>query len=161
MSKGLLYVEYTILALSLAIMAIITFANVLSRFIFNFSFAFTQEVTVNLFVILTFVGASIGIYKGAHLGFDLIYDKLNKMSRAMVSIAIGVLIVFFFGVLAYHGIGIVMSQMDRQQITPALGWPQWVFTLGLPIGCVLCIIRTIESTMNSLRRSKDEDVNSL
>ncbi|WP_408008070.1 TRAP transporter small permease [Pseudalkalibacillus sp. A8] len=161
MSKALLYIEYTILALCLSTMAIITFANVLSRFIFNFSIAFTEEVTVNLFVILTFVGASIGIYKGAHLGFNLVYERSSSFNKKMSSIIIGGLIVLFFAIIAYHGFGIVQSQMDRGQITPALGWPQWVFTLGLPIGSILCIIRTIETTVKSINGIKNESVREL
>lgn len=161
MSRGLLYVEYTILASCLAAMAIITFANVISRFIFNFSLAFTEEITVNLFVVLTFVGASVGIYKSAHLGFDLIYEKLGRANKTVVTVFIGALIVFFFGVLAYHGFGIAMSQMERGQITPALGWPQWIFALCLPLGSILCMIRTVESTWRNMREIKDESVESL
>ena len=124
MSKALAYVEYTILALCLSIMATITFANVLSRFIFNFSIAFTEEITVNLFVLLTFVGASVGIYKGAHLGFSLIYEKLTHKFQILSSILAAALIVLFFSVITYHGFEIVQSQLARGQTTPALGWPR-------------------------------------
>ncbi|WP_431803857.1 TRAP transporter small permease [Halobacillus andaensis] len=158
MSRGLLYIEYTIIALSLAIMAVITFANVLSRFIFDFSISFTEEVTVNLFVLLTFVGASVGIYKNSHLGFSLIYEKLNGISKTLVSIIIGLLIILFFIALTYYGLEIVQSQMVRGQKTPSLGWPQWVFTLGLPVGCILCIVRTLETTVKSILQVRDESV---
>lgn len=158
MSKALLYIEYTILALCLSIMATITFANVLSRFIFNFSIAFTEEITVNLFVLLTFVGASVGIYKGAHLGFSLIYENFNKISKTVSSIVIGAIIVFFFSVITYHGFDIVQSQIDRGQMTPALGWPRWIFSLSIPLGSILCIVRTIETTVKNIKVIKNESV---
>ncbi|GGJ94846.1 hypothetical protein GCM10007063_16740 [Lentibacillus kapialis] len=162
MSNFLLYVEYTILALSLSIMSLITFANVISRFIFNFSISFTEEVTINLFVLLTFVGASLGIYKRAHLGFSLIYEKFNGINRIILTLFIGSLITLFFVATGYYGFEIVQSQMERGQTTPALGWPQWIFTLSLPIGCVFCIIRSIEVTINDVRniRHKNASVNS-
>ncbi|WP_029265983.1 TRAP transporter small permease [Virgibacillus alimentarius] len=159
MSKALLYVEYTILASSMAIMAIITFANVLSRFFFGLSLSFTEEVTINLFVLLTFVGASVGIYKGAHLGFNLLYEKANNVNKVISSIFVGAVIAFFFFVVAYHGLDIVSAQWERGQTTPALGWPQWVFSSAVPFGAVLCIIRTIESTVKSIISIKNESVN--
>src|SRR5699024_790695 len=162
MSRLLLYVEYTILALSLSIMSVITFANVISRFIFNFSISFTEEVTINLFVLLTFVGASLGIYKRAHLGFSLIYEKFNGTNRIILTLFIGSIITLFFFATGYYGFEIVQSQMQRGQTTPALGWPQWIFTLGLPVGCVFCVYRTVEVTINDVRdiKTKDASVNS-
>lgn len=135
MSRVLLYVEYTILALSLALMSVITFSNVMSRFIFNFSISFTEEVTINLFVLLTFVGASVGIYQRAHLGFSLIYDKFKGINKVILTVFIGSIVTLFFAATGYYGFEIVQSQMGRGQTTPALGWPQWIFTLSLPIGC--------------------------
>ncbi len=160
MSKALLYVEYTILSLSLATMSVITFANVLSRFIFNFSISFTEEVTINLFVLLTFVGTSLGIYNRANLGFNLIYEKFTGISKTVLCLLIGSLIVLFFSGTGYYGFEIVQSQMEREQITPSLGWPQWLFTLSLPIGCLFCIIRTIEVTVKDIQGIKNESVNS-
>jgi C4-dicarboxylate transporter DctQ subunit len=158
MSKALSYVEYTLLALSLAIMATITFANVLSRFFFGMSISFTEEVTINLFVLLTFVGASIGIYKGAHLGFNLLYDKAGRINKIVNSLFVGAVITFFFFIVAYHGFDIMTSQIDRGQTTPALGWPQWIFTSAMPIGACLCIIRAIEATVKSILDLRNESV---
>lgn len=143
-------------------MSVITFANVISRFIFNFSISFTEEVTINLFVLLTFVGASLGIYKRAHLGFSLIYEKFNGTNRIILTLFIGSIITLFFVATGYYGFEIVQSQMQRGQTTPALGWPQWIFTLGLPVGCVFCVYRTVEVTINDVRdiKTKDASVNS-
>lgn len=157
MSRFLLYVEYTILALSLSIMSVITFANVISRFIFNFSISFTEEVTINLFVLLTFVGASLGIYQRAHLGFSLIYEKFKGINRLILTLFIGSIMTLFFVATGYYGFEIVQSQMERGQTTPALGWPQWVFTLSLPFGCVFCVFRTIEVTINDVKDIKNNN----
>ncbi|RYG72955.1 TRAP transporter small permease [Lentibacillus lipolyticus] len=156
MSKMLLYVEYTILLLSLLVMSVVTFTNVLSRFIFNFSISFTEELTINLFVLLTFVGTSLGIHNKAHLGFSLIYEKFKTSKKIILSLLIGLLIMLFFAATGYYGFEIVQSQMERGQTTPSLGWPQWIFTISLPIGCLLCVIRTIEATANDILAIKRE-----
>ena len=43
-------IDYWIVAILLFIMASIAFINVLSRYLFHFSFAATEEITINLFV---------------------------------------------------------------------------------------------------------------
>ncbi|MDT8858898.1 TRAP transporter small permease [Alkalihalobacillus sp. MEB130] len=151
MSRMLSYVEYTLVVLALGTMSVLTFANVLSRYFLNSSISYTEEITVNLFVLLTFVGASIGVKRGAHLGFTLIYDRLIGFKRVFLALFSSALVLLFFSAVLYFGIDLVMTQMARNRMTPALGWPQWIFTIMMPIGCLLCIIRTIEATVLSLK----------
>ncbi len=44
-------------------MVTVAFVNVVSRFTFNFSIAYVEELTVNLFVWLTLFGAAIAFKK--------------------------------------------------------------------------------------------------
>ncbi|MCJ7541671.1 MAG: TRAP transporter small permease subunit, partial [Desulfobacterales bacterium] len=60
--------EDYITALLLFIMAAIAFINVLSRYFFHFSFAATEEITINLFVWMTVLGSGIAFERGGHLG---------------------------------------------------------------------------------------------
>jgi TRAP-type C4-dicarboxylate transport system permease small subunit len=152
LSRMLSYLEYTLVVLALGTMSVLTFANVVSRYFLNSSISFTEEITVNLFVLLTFVGASIGVKRSAHLGFTLIYDSVRGFMKILMSILVALLMILFFSVVLYYGIDLVMSQIARNRMTPALGWPQWIFTLMMPIGCLLCIIRTIEVTILSLKK---------
>ena len=48
-------IDHWIAAILLFSMASIAFINVLSRYLFHFSFAATEEITINLFVWLTVV----------------------------------------------------------------------------------------------------------
>ena len=151
MSKGLTYIEYSLAFLSLATMAIIAFTNVLSRFFLNYSLAFTEEITVNLFVLLTFIGASIGVKRGAHLGFSGIYDATRGQLKVFITVIISLLLIVFFTTLVYFGTEMVLHQMERNRMTPALGWPQWIFTSMMPLGALLCIFRTIESSIQTIK----------
>ena len=51
---------------------------------------------------------------------------------------------FIYGVLLYTGWQKVLSQMASGKHTYSLNWPEWVFSIFLPIGAVLLIIHTIE-----------------
>ncbi|GKV56808.1 C4-dicarboxylate ABC transporter permease [Sporosarcina sp. NCCP-2222] len=151
MERVISKLEEWIVAIVLSIMSTIAFVNILSRGFASYSFSFTEEVTVNLFVMLTFVGTAIGVREHAHLGFTLLYDMANAAFKRVISVLVGLMMLLLFGVLLYFGIQMVQFQMDMGQKTPSLGWPQWWFSLAMPLGALLCIYRTVQVTIKELR----------
>ena len=147
MTKWLNYLEESIVAIVLAVMSIIAFANVLTRNVFDLSLAFTEEVTVNLFVFLTFV----------HLGFSLLYEISPKQLKKAFLTMFMMLSVSFFLVVAYYGYETAQYQMQINNKTPALGWPQWIYTMALPIGSGLCIIRVIQVFLAQLKEDTERE----
>jgi C4-dicarboxylate transporter DctQ subunit len=156
MSKWLSMLENSLLILSSSIMCIIAFANVVSRYLLGNSFAFTEEITINLFVLLTFVGASVGVKNHAHLGFTLLFDKANLSVKKILCLFTGLVVIVVFVLMAYYGVKMVQFQMLTKTITPSLGWQQWIFTLGFPLGCAMCVIRAMEVTFKELKNLRLE-----
>lgn len=142
--KFLNYIEEVILFITLLVMTLISFANILSRNFFSLSISFTEEITINLFVLLTFVGTAVGVRKYAHLGFTLIFDKVNQSFKKIIIIFSTLMGLILFGVLLWNGLQMVSFQMTIGQKTPALGMPQWILSFSLPFGALLCVIRTIQ-----------------
>ena len=56
MEKKKIYAEDVVGAVLLGGMAVLTFLNVINRYVFKQSIAFTEEITVNLFVWITLIG---------------------------------------------------------------------------------------------------------
>lgn len=159
MNKLLANIEFIILSISLSVMSIITFANVVSRYLLHISISFTSEITVNLFIILTFVGASAGIYRKAHLGFTLLFDSLSPKLKIWSTLLTGVIVGATFSLITYLGIEEVIYEIQINQTMSTLGWPKWIFSLGFPIGTSLCLIRIIQVTWIEIRsRLKNEGV---
>lgn len=149
--KILNYFEELILFLALAVMTVISFANILSRNFANMSLSFTEELTINLFVLLTFVGTAVGVRRYAHLGFTLIFDKVGKRLKKSIIVFSTLAGLVLFGILLWNGINMVLFQMDIGQKTPALGMPQWILSSSLAIGAFLCVIRTIQVGIYEIR----------
>lgn len=149
--KALDYFEEIVLFLALAVMTIISFANILSRNFAKMSISFTEEITINLFVLLTFVGTAVGVRRYAHLGFTLIYDKVGALWKKVIIIFSTLAGLVLFGVLFWYGIQMVLFQLDMGQKTPALGMPQWILSSSMAIGALLCVIRTIQVGLKELR----------
>lgn len=155
--KVLDYFEEILLSITFAAITLITFANVVSRNLVNLSLSFTEEITVNLLVLLTFVGTALGVRRYAHLGFTLLYDKGNKAIKKLIVIVSSVASGVLFATLLYYGLDMVLFQLQINQTTPALGMPQWILSLALPLGALLCLIRTVQVTFEELKLVNEQE----
>lgn len=83
-------VEETVIALLLGLMTVLTFANVVARYVFNDNILWALEVTVFLFAWLVLLGVSYGVKKSFHLGVDALIDRLPKTFKkplALIAVA--------------------------------------------------------------------------
>lgn len=157
MDRVLAAVENGLAALAFAVITGVAFVNVVSRYFLDASLAFTTEVTINVAVWLTLLGAVIGIREGSHLGFTLLQEKLTGTAKKVLTVIVAVAIIVFFLILARYGWDQMISQLDSGRATPAMRMPQWIFTLALPVCSVLGILRIVQVTLRSLRgQSSDE-----
>ena len=60
--------EEGLIALLLTVMTLITFTQVVARYVFNYSFVWALELNTFLFAWLIFLGAAYGVREGAHIG---------------------------------------------------------------------------------------------
>ena len=78
--------EETLIASIIGLMAIVTFANVVARYIFNSNILWAQELTVFLFAWLVLLGACYAFKKTAHLGVDLLINSLSPAMRKVIGL---------------------------------------------------------------------------
>ncbi|GAA1348300.1 TRAP transporter small permease [Arthrobacter roseus] len=145
--RSLDIVENTLAVATFSVISIVAFANVLSRYLLNASLAFTTELTVNLAVLLTMVGAAIGIRESSHLGFTLLRDKATGRTHQAIVVLCGLAIVLFYAALFKFGLDISLEQFGRHQTTPALGLPKGLLSAALPLGALLGVIRAVQATI--------------
>ena len=82
-------IEETLVAFFLGTMTLLTFANVVMRYVFNDNILWALELTVFLFAWLVLVGASYGVKKQFHIGVDAFINILPDRARqacAMLSV---------------------------------------------------------------------------
>lgn len=76
-------IEETLIAFFLGAMTLLTFANVVFRYVFNDNILWALELTVFMFAWMVLVGASYGVKKHFHIGVDVIInlapEKLRKV----------------------------------------------------------------------------------
>ena len=139
--------EEFLCAFMLGAMAVIAFANVISRYFLHYSFAFIEEIEVSAFVWITLFGASIGFRRGAHLNVSLLTKNLPKSVQKACVIISGALGIVLFGLLIFYGIEQIKMELLFDTRSQGIGVPQWWYTLGLPLGAALVILRIFQTTI--------------
>lgn len=126
--------DYLLAAALLFAMAAIAFINVLSRYFFHFSFAATEEITINLFVWMTVVGSGIAFERGGQMGMVTFYKMFPlKLKR------FAVLVDALLSALLFVAVNIYMIQAIYDELTlfraisPGLGIPVWIYYAGVPV----------------------------
>lgn len=76
-------------------MTVITFANVVVRYVFNDNLLWALEATVFLFAWLVLIGVSYCVKKNLHLGVDVAINLLSKPKRRILAmVAVGCSLAF-------------------------------------------------------------------
>ncbi|HGG06809.1 MAG TPA: TRAP transporter small permease [Aliiroseovarius sp.] len=87
--------EETVIALILGLMTILTFINVILRYVFNSSLIWGLEVVLILFAWLVLFGVSYGVKVTAHLGVDALTNIMPTPVRRTVALIAGMLCIFY------------------------------------------------------------------
>lgn len=141
--------EEAVCAGLLLIMATLAFVNVALRYLTNYSFAFTEELEVSFLVFLTLFGGAAAFRRGLHLGLEAIQNRFPPgLKRAMVVFSSGLTIATFLVLIYYSGLQI-KDEMELQTLSEALEVPQWIYTLAIPIGSGLIIVRVVQRALES------------
>ncbi len=113
-------------------MTLAIFLQVLFRYVFNSPLAWTEELSVFMFIWMTFLAGYVGARRGKHIGVDAIKSALPDMgSRILEFIANAVSAIFFF-IIVYSTTLFLPKLMT--QTSPALGLPMAYVYMIMIIG---------------------------
>ncbi len=87
--------EETVIAILLGLMTVITFINVVLRYLFNASLIWGLEVTLILFAWLVLFGISYGVKTTTHLGVDALTSIMPDRLRKSVAVLTGFICIFY------------------------------------------------------------------
>ena len=136
-----LTVERVLLAAAMGTMALITAANVVTRYLTDVSLAFTEEYSVVLMVIVALIGSSLAVACGRHIRIGYFTDLLSPGWRRRAEILALLLSILCFGLLAVFGAGLAYDEYRFEVLSNGLANPQWLYTGWLPLLSLLVIAR--------------------
>jgi len=79
-------IEETSIAACLGLMTLLTFSNVIARYLLDINILWALEVTLVLFAWLVLMGMSYGVKKHIHIGVDVIINLLPPAGRKIAAL---------------------------------------------------------------------------
>jgi len=146
-----LLIEEHIMAGMIIVMLVILFVNVVGRYVFNWSVAFTEELVVYLFVCVSMIGAPAACARGANMGLSILTDNVPSSFQKLFLIISALASIILFGFLLYQGIQDFSMMLSIKQKTPILRMPVWVFTAFFPLGSGFYIFRVVQATIRKIK----------
>ena len=146
--------ERFIMAVGVILMAINTIANVISRFVFNHSIVFAEELNSIFILLVTFAGIGYAARHGRHIRMSAISDALPKPARKILMIVITAITGMLLLVLAWYAVQYIISLQAKGRVYPALGIPVYVSYLWVPIGLAVTGIQYLLTFIKNLQQKE-------
>lgn len=143
--------EEWLIAALLAGMTLITFAQVVARYVFNYSFTWALELATFFFGGLIFIGISYGVRIGAHIGVDALVKVLPRKTAYVVGIAAAVLCLVYTVIVFYGSVIYVDKMYEIGILAQDIPIPQWIPRLVMPIGFLFLFLRLFNILIDMLR----------
>lgn len=130
--------------LMLAAMTLVTFVQVVLRYVFNSGFVWALELTTVFFAAMIFVGISYGVRVGAHIGVDALVKLMPSRTRRVVSIGV-VLLCLVYAAIVLIGSWDYVSKMKMIGVElEDMAIPLWIVRAIMPLGYALLALRFLQ-----------------
>jgi C4-dicarboxylate transporter DctQ subunit len=145
--------EYLTAAL-LAAMTLLTFAQVVLRYVFDSGLVWALEATVYMFGWLVLLGISGVVRTDGHIAVDMITKHLGPaVQKAVALVAMG-LCLLYSGLMLAASWSLVARLQAFGSLAHDLPLPRWVLLLSLPIGFALLGLRLLQTTVDIVRGTR-------
>jgi TRAP-type transport system small permease protein len=129
------------------------FLGVFSRYVLMSTFTWYDEIARLLFAWIVFLGAAVGVRRGAHFRLHLLVDRMPRGLQRVTHVV---------AVLAVIGVGLVLIQqgwklveLGQFQRTPVMGLSKQYVYASVPAGGVLIIVYSLPLLWTALRGGPD------
>lgn len=127
--------------LTIAVLALITFVNVVIRYLTSRSFAWTEEISVFLLIVLTLSGAASAFVRHQHIAIEFLAQRGSPARQRRLSLISTWVVLLFFILLTILSIRMVLDDLTWGGTSPAIGVPTWWYSIWLPVLSLLIAIR--------------------
>src|SRR6266478_5725337 len=87
---------------ALALIAVVTFCDVIGRYFFHAPFAFTVELTSFAMAVIVFFGVGLVTHEDAHISADVVTLRLPPRLRAVFALVTNLLALGFLALMAWR-----------------------------------------------------------
>ncbi len=150
------HLEETAAAIIVLVMAIVSFINVMGRFVFKHPLAWADELTLLLFLWASMLGAAVAFKRGSHFNMGLLAESGGRTRHILLAAVSLIFNLLFSALVLATGIKMMLNQISFNGILPTLHIPQAIQGAAVPVGAVFMIIRSVENFLETLKKNSEE-----
>lgn len=128
-----LKIEDWLTVIVMGALALITFGNVIARYFTSQSFAWTEELSVFLMIVLALVGSSAAVARDRHIRIEYFSDSGSVARRKALARFGAAMVALLFTLIGVLSIRLVWDDYRFEETSPGIGVPQWWYSIWLPI----------------------------
>jgi TRAP-type C4-dicarboxylate transport system permease small subunit len=136
-------------------LALITLGNVLTRYFSDQSFAWTEEISVFLIVVMTLAGAAGVARRDGHIRIEYFYEGGSVARRRALRLVAAAATALSFLVLAVLFAATVAGEIRWSETSMGLGVPRWWFTVAIPPLCLAIAVRAAQAGWHAWREGPE------
>jgi TRAP-type C4-dicarboxylate transport system permease small subunit len=154
--KRLRTVLYWVSVGCMSAMLCIIFMQVVTRYVFGYTYEWSEELARFLFVWVVFLGSALIMGEGGHLAVTLLVSKLKgRPSGTVLQIFINSCSYIFIGLLFTQGWK--MTSIMSFQTSPGMGLSMsYVYSI-IPISAVLMLLYTVRDTLRIIADARGKN----
>lgn len=143
------WAEVSCLVLLVAMTAV-TFAQVFFRFVIVHSLPWSEEFSRYALVWASFLGASVALKRGLHIGVEAFVGRLAPERRRQVYyLGVVLMMIFLLFVIVK---GAQLASFNMRQSSPAMRIPMGFPYLAIPVGSILMLLHLLNEAVSGWTR---------
>jgi TRAP-type transport system small permease protein len=148
--KGLRAILRWFSVASMLIMLFVIFGQVVTRYLFNFTPDWSEELSRYLFVWVVFLGSALIMGESGHLAVEFLPLKFKgRPFGAFLDIVINISSYIFIGILFWQGLR--MTRVMTFQMSPGMDIPMSYIYVVIPISCVLMLLFVLRESLRIIK----------
>jgi C4-dicarboxylate transporter, DctQ subunit len=155
LNRGLARLEEVLIAVLLVGMVLMTFSQVITRYVFNAGWVWSLEATTYMFGGLLMVGISFAMRQHAHMNVDALVNTLTRPWKRAATLLAIVLCFTYVTLMIWGAFELVARLHDLGSNARDLPVKRWVLMCMLPAGFGLLGLRLVQVTVEVLRGQRD------
>lgn len=152
------HMEETLLVFGVITMILLIFFQVIMRYLFNSSLAWSEELARYIFIWQVWLAVPYAVIKGRHIRLELLPDLIGSKGKFILDMLFFLVSAGFFAFLSFQSISVVQGIIKMDQLTPVIQIPKWICYLSVPVGSGLAVLRFIQyAILRAIRFKNNPD----
>jgi len=138
----------------MGLLVCITFANVVVRYFTDESFAWTEEFSVFLMIVLALVAGSAAVARDRNIRIEYFFERGSQARQKRLAILSALAVAVMFVALAVLGARITWDEYTYGETSPGIGVPSWWYSIWLPLLSAAIALRALGLALRNARALK-------